>query len=51
MNHREKIDISAWKRAELFQEFINIKTSVLRQVFKFTSIIIINNVKFHANST
>ena len=28
MNHREKIDISAWERAELFQEFINMRTSV-----------------------
>ena len=35
----------------LFQEFINMRISILQQAFKFTSIIIINNVKSHANST
>lgn len=28
MNHREKIDIDSWNRAELFREFINMRTSI-----------------------
>lgn len=28
MNHREKIDVNNWNRAELFNEFINMRTSI-----------------------
>lgn len=28
MNNRKKIDITTWNRYELFQEFINMRTSI-----------------------
>ena len=28
MNHREKLDLSIWNRAEFFREFINMRTSI-----------------------
>lgn len=50
MNHREKIDIGSWNRAELFHEFINMRTSIYDMTVRMDVTSLVNYCKSSGQS-